>query len=204
MSTQCFSLELTRKLTRVIGASYPVLREARFVSLQYNVSTLLREPVGSTREYDIDDEALIREERQHIVGRASFLRTALGVLVTAHLEGVAVEQCSRCVIEIRVPIAMDFSEEFHATAQAETGAPLPPPEDPEAFRIDAKHTLDLEEAVRQFWRTALPMQPLCRPECRGLCPRCGQDWNAGPCTCQPEGDPRWSELGSLAGKLEGK
>lgn len=173
------------------------------MSFQYNVSTLLREPVGSTREYDIDDEALVGEERHRVVGHASFLRTTAGVLVTAHLEGAAVERCSRCLIEVRVPVALDFAEEFFSSVQAETGAPAPPPEDPEAFRIDAEHALDLEDAVRQFWTTALPMQPLCRPDCRGLCPRCGQDWNAGSCSCRPEGDARWSALGQLAGRLEG-
>jgi uncharacterized protein len=173
------------------------------VSLQYNVATLLREPVGSTREHDIDDDALIKEERRRVEGHASFLRTNAGVLVKAQLEGEAVEQCSRCLTGVRVPVAFEFAEEFFSSVQTETGAPLPPPEDPEAFRIDAQHTLDLEDAVRQFWTTALPMRVLCRPDCRGLCPRCGQDWNEGPCSCRPDGDPRWSALGQLAGKLEG-
>jgi uncharacterized metal-binding protein YceD (DUF177 family) len=43
----------------------------------------------------------------------------------------------------------------------------------------------------------VPMKPLCREDCAGLCPQCGADLNAGPCDCRPEVDPRWSALLSL-------
>lgn len=176
------------------------------MSLQYNVATLLREPVGSTREYGVDSRILIDgddHESRRITGHATFLRVKDGVLVTAHLEGIEPERCSRCLRGVDVPLGIDFEEEFFASVQLETGAPLPPPEDREAFRIDAHHMLDLEEAVRQFWTTALPMQPLCRPDCRGLCARCGQDLNQGACACPPEEDARWSALRPLVGELEG-
>ena len=176
------------------------------MSLRYNVATLLREPVGSTREYDIDDRVLIDdtdEESRRVGGHATFLRVTDGVLVTAHLEGIEPEQCSRCLQNVDLPLDIDFEEEFFASVELETGTPLPPPEDPEAFRIDAHHMLELEEAVRQFWTTALPMQPLCRPDCRGLCARCGQDLNQGACACPPEEDGRWGALRQLVGELEG-
>lgn len=177
------------------------------MSVQYNVSTLLREPIGSTREYEVDSRVLIDHDgpaHQQVIGRATFLRTKHGVLVTAHLQGAQPERCSRCLREVDVPLGVDFEEEFFASVDPETGAGLPAPEEPEAFRIDAQHTLDLEEAVRQCWTAALPMQPLCRPDCRGLCPRCGQDLNQGACSCPPEEDERWSALRELAREREGK
>lgn len=177
------------------------------MSLDYNVSTLLREPTGSTREYQVDGSVLIDGEEprhQQVAGSTTFLRTRDGVLVTSHLQGVQREQCSRCLREVEVPVQVELEEEFFASVDVHTGAALPPPEDPEAFRIDAHQTLDLEEAVRQLWTTALPMQPLCRPDCRGLCPRCGQDLNQGACSCPPEEDERWSALRQLASKMEGK
>jgi uncharacterized protein len=61
----------------------------------------------------------------------------------------------------------------------------------------------LEDAVRQYWTAALSMQPLCQPDCKGLCPRCGRDRNAGACACEPEEDVRWSALRELAAKQEG-
>lgn len=177
------------------------------MSVQYNIATLLREPVGSTREYDIESWVLIDEEAprsQQVTGHTALLRTKQGVLVTAHLQGVERQPCSRCLRQIDVPVRMDIEEEFFASVDPETGARLPAPDNPEAFRIDTHHTMDLEEAVRQYWTAALPMQPLCRPDCRGLCPRCGQDLNEGACSCPPETDERWSALRKLVKETKGK
>lgn len=45
---------------------------------------------------------------------------------------------------------------------------------------------------------ALPMKPLCRPDCKGLCPECGKDLNQGPCGCAHASvDPRWEALKAL-------
>ncbi len=177
------------------------------MSIQYNVSTLLRRPVGSTREYEVDSRVLIDDtdpDHQRVVGRTTLLRTKHGVLVTAHLQSAQHERCSRCLRELEVPLRIEIEEEFFASVDAETGAALPAPEDAEAFRIDASHTLDLEDAVRQYWTAALPMQPLCQPDCRGLCPRCGQNLSQGACSCPPEEDQRWSTLRQLVREKEGK
>ncbi len=49
---------------------------------------------------------------------------------------------------------------------------------------------------------SLPMKPLCRPDCRGLCPECGKDLNLGPCGCAHESvDPRWEALRALKEKV---
>lgn len=48
---------------------------------------------------------------------------------------------------------------------------------------------------------ALPMKPLCRPDCQGLCAECGKDLNQGPCGCTHEAaDPRWEALRALKEK----
>lgn len=177
------------------------------MSVRYNVSELLREPVGSTREYEVDGEVLIDDahpQRERVAGHTTFLRTKNAVLVTARLRGNQRQGCSRCLRETDVPVLLDIEEEFFASVDADTGAALPAPEDIEAFRLDAHHELDLEEAVRQTWAAVLPMQPLCRPDCRGLCARCGHDLNQGACSCPPEEDERWSALRGLVREKEGK
>jgi len=55
-------------------------------------------------------------------------------------------------------------------------------------------TLDLAPTVREELILALPHFVECRPDCRGLCPRCGGNLNDGPCGCAPAGDPRWDAL----------
>jgi uncharacterized protein len=59
--------------------------------------------------------------------------------------------------------------------------------------------VDLEPLVRDAVLLELPVTTLCRPDCKGLCPTCGADWNEGPCSCAPPADPRWAALDVLRG-----
>ena len=172
---------------------------------EYNVSGLLKEPVGATRSYAIDAPIRLADtgaDRVRIKGDASFLRTPRGVLVAAKLQGTLSDTCSRCLRDVSQPVRFKIEEEFLQTIDMETGARIKDA-DPDDFRIDAQHILDIEDALRQYWSAALPMQVLCRPECKGLCPRCGADFNEAAHECAPEADERWAALGALAGKLEG-
>lgn len=172
-------------------------------SLLFNVSGLLKEEVGATRDDDINNDVPVDGGSRRMTGHVTMLRTQPGVLVTAGLRGVEQEKCSRCLRDIEVPLEMDFEEEFFASTDPRTGAALPPPEDVEAFRIDGEQMLSLDEAVRQYWAATVPLQSLCRPDCLGLCPRCGKDLNEGPCDCEPEADERWAALGELSSELKG-
>lgn len=189
-------------LTQLNARSYP---ESGTMAIRYNVSTLLSEGIGATRDYEVADRVLIDEDEprhEEVIGRAALLRTEQGVLVTAHLQGVQREPCSRCLQGMETSLRLKIEEEFIVSANAEADAGVSPPEDTETFRIDARHILDLEEAVRQHWAAAVPMQPLCRSDCRGLCPRCGHNLNQSACSCPPEEDERWSALHQLAGNIE--
>ena len=58
--------------------------------------------------------------------------------------------------------------------------------------------IDLNELVREQFYLALPMKPLCREDCRGLCPQCGVNWNTGTCECGSGWeDPRLAPLKGL-------
>ena len=175
------------------------------MSIQFNVATLLKEPVGSTREHELAGRALINDTPDHrqIAGHVALLRTKEGLLVTVTAQGEEPETCSRCLRDITVPVTIQFAEEFLASVEAKTETAVAPRDDSEGFRVDSQHVLDLEEAIRQCWAVALPMQPLCRADCQGLCSRCGADLNEQSCSCPPDEDERWSGLRQLAGKMEG-
>jgi uncharacterized protein len=81
----------------------------------------------------------------------------------------------------------------------ETGTAVAvPDENAEAFRLDERHLLDIREALRQYIIAQMPMKPLCRPDCKGLCPECGTDRNTRTCSCtQRRLDPRWSALSQV-------
>jgi uncharacterized protein len=58
--------------------------------------------------------------------------------------------------------------------------------------------VDLTEEIRESILLAFPVHPVCRPDCRGLCPRCGANRNRGSCRCKPHDDAQWNALGGLA------
>ena len=101
-----------------------------------------------------------------------------------------------------MPVRFALEEEFHPTIDIVTGANLPILSDEEpATRIDAHHILDLTEVVRQNILLAIPPYPVCRSQCAGLCPQCGQNWNEGTCDCTDDQvDPRLQVLKKLLEK----
>jgi uncharacterized protein len=98
-------------------------------------------------------------------------------------------QCRRCLepadVVLDEPVRLLFTEDQGAD---DPGVVIIPPHGAE---------IDLGDAVREELILAAPEFPLCREECRGLCPRCGTNLNQGPCDCRPETDLRWKALESL-------
>jgi DUF177 domain-containing protein len=164
----------------------------------YNVAQLLKESVGATRRYEVSEPAEYPEEGWGEVmprGTVSLLRTPQGVLVQAQMEVSIPEECGRCLEPFSQQVVAEIEEVFQPITDVNTGAPLALPRDEDVFTIDERHMLDLTEALRQGILVALPIQPLCRPDCAGLCPNCGKNLNEGPCDCaQAPIDPRWAAL----------
>ena len=129
-------------------------------------------------------------------GQVRFTRAGSGILVTGKLETIVELECSRCLSALEAAARFEIEEEFHPTLDILTGARLPlEPDLDEATLIDERHILDLAEVVRQGLLLSLPPSPVCRSDCRGLCPHCGQNQNEGSCDCQTEvTDPRWATL----------
>ena len=174
--------------------------------MQINVAQLLRAAIGSGRDYDIKQVIDITGDGVSglVEGRVGLLRTDRGILVKGPL-GTEVElTCSRCLGPFKRRLRMDVEEEYFPTTDVDTGAAIAVPDEPGCFTIDLNHILDLTEAVRQYALLALPMKPLCKEDCAGLCPICGHNLNAGPCGCPPRrADLRWAALSKLK-KEKGK
>ena len=157
--------------------------------MEYNVAQLLQSPVGETRQFDVDERIGAVDEYElvgPVQGDVRLLRTSRGVFVDARLSATVKLVCGRCLDEVEAPLAVRVREEFIPTIDVNSGLPVNADEDAEAFRIDDHHVLSLDDAFRQYVLLELPIQPLCRPDCAGLCPRCGKNLNEGPCDCPPE------------------
>lgn len=104
------------------------------------------------------------------------------------------DECRRCLQPVQVPVEADIEALFTQDPDAlddPDSYPLPP---------DANE-VDVAPAVREELILAVPQYVVCRDDCRGLCPSCGHDLNAGPCGCAPATDLRWQALAGLKGKL---
>jgi uncharacterized protein len=169
--------------------------------MRFPVAQLLKEGVGATRAYELheaDAEVADDGSRGPVEGSVALLRTKSGILVRATLRLRCPDACSRCLVPVEVPLELHIEEEYQPTVDILTGAVRPRPEEPVTFLIDEHHVLDLTEAVRQYRVLVAPMQPLCQPDCAGLCPVCGQNLNESPCACRrDEYDPRWGTLAKL-------
>ncbi len=176
--------------------------------MRYNVSQLLKEHVGATRHYQLQEDISELDPSlkplTDLVGNVDLIRTNEGILVRADLRTNVELTCSRCLVQFSMPVRFRIDEEFHPTIDILTGARLPQPDDAdEATQIDAHHLLDLSEIVRQDLTLALPLVPLCRNDCKGLCPNCGKNWNEGDCECADvEMDPRFAILKQLLDEPE--
>ncbi len=169
--------------------------------LEINVSQLLKDDQGATREYSILDEVEDENGVYPVTGTVKLTHENRRILVQGKLTTGINLECSRCARSYTCPICMDIEEEYYPTLDIQTGVKLPPPEESGAFTIDERHILDLTEAVRQYRVLMTPMKPLCSEECRGICPTCGKDLSEGPCSCPDEHtDPRWAELLKLKRK----
>lgn len=173
--------------------------------LTINVAQQLKEPIGSEREYELSGQVDIDGKESPVSGHAKLIRTDRGIIVKASLTGEMKIACSRCLAEFSWPLKLDFQEEYLQTIDMVSGGKISLPEDQGNFVIDARHTIDLSEAVRQYALLSVPIKPLCREKCAGLCPECGHNLNEGACRCpSAQVDPRWAPLLELKDKLKGK
>ncbi len=171
--------------------------------MQYNVAQLLKEPIGATRSYQVEQHFTgVPGITDRVHGQLHMLRTHQGILVNAKLEIESTLICSRCIGEFTRPSTVIIEEECFPTIDLHTGRNLPlPAEEEGVLRIDDEHLLDLHEVIRQYVIADGLMKPLCLPECFGLCQHCGINLNQARCECETgRRDQRWAELVALLDK----
>ncbi len=122
------------------------------------------------------------------------------VLAVGKASTTALAECSRCLED--VPVVLHG--EFEALYVPDTGRFAKRMEHPDfagsgqRVNVYSELTVDLSDEIRQCVLLELPMKPLCRPDCAGLCPTCGANRNEGPCSCKPEApESPWDALRKL-------
>lgn len=167
-----------------------------------NVAGLLGEAPGARRDVSLDELRLDLGEGLDaavpVVVQARIARTNRGVLVNGRVRTSLADTCVRCLEPVSFPIDAAIDEEVLPSIELATGVAVDTSAEPEALRLTDHHELDLGRLVREAIVLAAPLAPLCRPDCRGLCPECGADLNAGDHQ-HPDGpgDPRLARLAEL-------
>jgi uncharacterized protein len=154
----------------------------------------LNEGPGYTRELVVDEPVLAIADDltvNDLRGSITLTRTPQGLIAQGRLTGALPSECVRCLTPVRQSVTSKFTELYHFPPETAPADGLVIPED---------MNLDFSPVVREDMLLSVPMHVLCRPDCKGLCPVCGQNWNEGVCehmNTEPPTDPRFAELRRL-------
>ncbi|MFC8830384.1 YceD family protein [Streptomyces sp. NPDC057137] len=126
-----------------------------------------------------------------------------GALVTGTARATAEGECVRCLEPVRQDVAADFQEMFSYPDADDRGRskqaePADDAEDDEDRLFIEDGLFDLEPVLRDAVVLALPMQPVCRETCAGLCSECGIRLDENPDHHHDAVDIRWASLQGLA------
>src|ERR1700728_5445965 len=181
--------------------------------MEFKVSELEREPIDF--DLELAPGAIdLGEEAEQVgplatAGRAEVLHEHRGprdivadIRLRGSFSGKFQVPCARCVESVEIPLGAEFDLIFRP-AEADSEAPersITAPETEIGYYL--KDSLLLEDVLREQVLLSLPVRTLCKPDCKGLCPRCGANLNTQPCSCE-EGpnDPRWEGLTGLRSRI---
>jgi uncharacterized protein len=182
--------------------------------MEFKVSELEQEPIEFDLELpagrvDLGDEAE-QEGNLAASGRAEVIHEHRGpkeivadIRLRGRFAGKFQVPCARCVEPVDVPLESEFDLIFRPVG-ADAGTSERSITAPETeIGYYQKDSLLLEDVLREQVLLSLPVRTLCKPDCKGLCPRCGQNRNSQECSCE-EGpsDPRWEALTGLRGRMK--
>jgi uncharacterized protein len=139
--------------------------------LRLNVGFIIHETAGFSRTFPLEaDTYTIPPELslRNLHGTAQVTRTAQGLLVQVRLKAETSVECVRCLTEFSQPLEIDFTELYAFTPASVTESGLMVPE---------SGKINLAPLVREEMLLAIPIGPVCTPDCKGLCPVCGENLN---------------------------
>jgi uncharacterized protein len=145
-----------------------------------NVGFIVSNEVGYYHDFPFDFEKIRVDEDlelHNFFGTARFGRTTQGLILTGYFQANLVVQCVRCLNDFTYTVHWDLTELYAFKEKSATDAELFVPEDAQ---------IDLASMMRDYALTEVPINPVCKPDCQGLCLECGQDLNKLDCGHHPD------------------
>jgi uncharacterized protein len=143
--------------------------------LRINVGFLIHSPLGASRDIHFDFPSVqITEdfEIKELKGMVRLSRATQGILLQGEFRGKKGEECVRCLTGIMQYLETSFSEIYAFDEHSASDSGLLVPED---------GNVDLAPLIREYLWIEVPINPICRPDCKGLCPVCGENLNETTC-----------------------
>lgn len=159
--------------------------------LRLNVGLLISSPIGTSRNFTFDFEKMRLGEDltvREFVGLARFDRTPQGLLLQGDFEAASDVECVRCLEPFEQALQWTCTDLYAFDQRNITESNLLVPEDGQ---------IDLEPLMREYALLEFPIQPLCKADCKGLCPVCGGNLNETDCGHRPEQDAPFAALKDL-------
>lgn len=160
--------------------------------LRLNVGFIIHQTIGYSRDFPFDvPQYYLPPDLQvkDLVGVSRVTRTPQGLLVQTTSDARTITACVRCLTDIEQPLHIDFTELYAFSQRFVTDSGLIVPDDGH---------IDLTPLIREYMLLAMPISPLCRPDCKGLCPICGENQNEVICNHEEDvEDSRFSALKAL-------
>jgi uncharacterized protein len=160
--------------------------------LRLNVGFIVAQSAGFSRDFAFEIPQLnIPPDLQveNLNGAIRATRTPQGILLQADLRAQTILECVRCLTDFEQPLRIEFTELYAFSQRYTTESGLLMPE---------TGIIDLAPVLREYILLEIPISPLCRPDCKGLCPICGNNLNEITCNHDDDsGDPRFSALKKL-------
>ena len=163
--------------------------------LRLNVGFVVAQSAGFSRDFPFDLPQINIPPDLHLsrlTGVVRATRTPQGILLQVTFQALIDLECVRCLTGFQQTLNIDFTELYAFSQRYMTDSGLIMPE---------TGIIDLAPVLRDYILLEIPISPLCRPDCKGLCPICGNNLNESTCHHEEEsGDPRLASLKALLDK----
>lgn len=129
--------------------------------------------------------------------------TVQDIRVVGKFSGRMQMHCARCLEPVANEVKESFDLLYRPMKAVKQGEEVSINEAETEIGFYQGNGLELGDVIKEQVLLAMPVKPLCREDCKGLCAHCGQNQNTGSCGCQQERqDPRWSALAGLRDQLK--
>jgi uncharacterized protein len=143
------------------------------------VGFILHQEAGYSYDFPLEIHAVrigADLDLREFAGTLSVGRTGQGLLCTGAFQAEMALECARCLRQFDQNVHWTMTELYASSEKSVSESDLLIPEDSQ---------IDLEPLMRDYALLEIPINPLCRPDCKGLCPVCGQDLNLADCGHRP-------------------